>query len=132
MHIDLYARGRFSVVADVLLAFGCATASQLNAQCSDAGGTGTVVDYSSDVIPKASIQVKNVATGQVQQAPSDTQGRYTIPNLAVGNYEAQASAPGFQTVVRPGVTLTVGSQIVVDFTLPVGQSQQAVTVESQV
>jgi hypothetical protein len=76
--------------------------------------------------------VKNIQTGQVQQAPSDAQGRYNFLNLSVGNYEATASAAGFQTVVQRGITLTVGAQSVVDFSLPVGQSQQAVTVESQV
>jgi hypothetical protein len=43
----------------------------------------------------------------------------------------QATKTGFQTVVRR-VTLTVGSQPVVDFALPVGQAQQTVTVESEV
>ena len=106
--------------------------SRLNAQGASASVTGTVVDSSGAVIPKASVQVKNIGTGQVQQAPSDAQGRYTIVDLPIGDYEAQASAPGFQTEVRPGITLTVGAQIVVDFSLPVGQSQQTVTVEAQV
>jgi outer membrane receptor protein involved in Fe transport len=90
------------------------------------------MDSTGAVIPKASVQVKNTETGQVQQAPSDALGRYTILNLPIGNYEVQASAPGFQTVVRRGITLTVGAQSVVDFSLTVGQSEQAVTVESQV
>jgi hypothetical protein len=76
--------------------------------------------------------VKNVATGQVQQTPADAQGRYSIVELPIGSYEAQASAPGFQTLVHTGITLTVGAQSVVDFSLTVGQTQQAVTVESQV
>jgi len=107
--------------------------SRLNAQGgSSASVLGTVTDSSGAVIPKASVQVKNIATGQVQQAPSDAQGRYTIADLSIGNYEVLASATGFQTVVRRVITLTVGAQSVVDFSLPVGQSQQTVTVESQV
>jgi outer membrane receptor protein involved in Fe transport len=106
--------------------------SRLNAQGTSASVLGTVMDSTGAVIPKASVQVKNTETGQVQQAPSDALGRYTILNLPIGNYEVQASAPGFQTVVRRGITLTVGAQSVVDFSLTVGQSEQAVTVESQV
>jgi hypothetical protein len=68
----------------------------------------------------------------VQQVVTDAQGRYTAPELPIGDYEAQASAPGFQTTVRRGITLTVGQQAVVDFSLMVGQSQQTVTVEAQV
>src|SRR5512146_1262007 len=132
MTFDAWGRGRRACVAGVLLAFGFAMSSRLSAQGSTGAISGTVTDSSGAVVPKASVQVKNIATGQVQQAPADSQGRYTIVELPVGNYEAQASAPGFQTVVRTGITLTVGAQSVVDFSLTVGQTQQAVTVESQV
>ena len=39
---------------------------------------------------------------------------------------------GFSTVDRPGVTLTVGAEPVVDFALPVGQQTQTVTVSGEV
>ena len=131
MILDSYCRGRLVGVAGVLLALGLVTSSRLNAQGATSA-SGTVTDSTGAVIPKASVQMKNIATGQVLQAPADSQGRYTIADLPIGNYEAQASSPGFQTVVHRGITLTVGAQSVIDFSLPVGQSQQAVTVESQV
>src|SRR6202012_2337585 len=84
------------------------------------------------VVPNASIQVRNVGTDQAQQVLTDAQGRYTVPDLPVGNYEAQASAAGFQTIVRRGITLTVGQPGGVDFALSVGQTQQTITVEAQV
>jgi len=64
---------------------------------------------------------------------TDAQGRYTVPDLPVGNYEAQASAQGLPND-RGGAafTLTVGAQAVVDFSMMVGQSQQTITVEAQV
>ena len=49
----------------------------------------------------------------------------------IGNYEVQVTQTGFQTVVRKGITLTVGSEAIVDVSLPIGQSQQTVTVEAQ-
>ena len=117
----------------MLLALGFVLSSRLNAQgATSASVLGTVTDSAGAVVPNASVQVKNVATGQVQQTPTDAQGRYTIADLPIGNYEAQASAQGFQTTVRRGITLTVGAQAVVDFSLSVGQSQQTVTVEGQV
>jgi outer membrane receptor protein involved in Fe transport len=115
-----------------VLAFGFVMSGRLNAQGATGAVSGTVTDPSGAAIPRASVQVKNIATGQVQQTPADAQGRYSIVELPVGNYEAQATAPGFQTVVHTGITLTVGAQSVVDFSLAVGQTQQAVTVESQV
>ena len=73
------------------------------------------------MIANAAIEVRNIATGSVQKATTDGQGRYTVADLLVGNYNVQASAPGFQTVVHAGITLTVGSQTVVDFSMPVGK-----------
>jgi hypothetical protein len=102
------------------------------AQGTSASILGTVTDSSGAVIPNATVQVRNTATGQTQQVPADAQGRFTIADLAIGSYDVQATAQGFQTTVRRGVTLTVGAQSVVDFSLSVGQSQQTVTVEGQV
>ncbi len=105
----------------------------MNAQgATSATILGTVTDSAGAVVPGASIQVKNLATAQVQQAPTDGQGRYAIAEVPVGNYEATASATGFQTTVRRGITLTVGQQAVVDFSLSIGQQQQTITVEAQV
>ena len=44
----------------------------------------------------------------------------------------QASLSGFQTVAHKGITLTVGANPVVDFSLPVGQASVTVNVEGQV
>ena len=130
--VSFYNRSRVarSIAA---LALAVLSSTFINAQgATNASVLGTVTDSSGAVIPNASVQVKNVATGQAQQTSSDGQGRYTIADLPVGNYEAQASAQGFQTVIRRGVTLTVGAQSVVDFSLPVGQAQQTVTVDATV
>jgi hypothetical protein len=101
-------------------------------QTTNASITGTVADSSGAVVAGASVQIKNVSTGVSRTTVSDSQGRYNVADLLVGDYEAQASVQGFQTVVRKGITLTVGSRAVVDFSLPPGQQQQTVTVEAQV
>jgi hypothetical protein len=93
---------------------------------------GTVTDSSGAAVAEANVQVKNTGTGAVTSTVSDGQGRFTVPSMNIGAYEVTARKDGFQTTVRSGITLTVGSQAVVDFTLQVGQSQQTVTVEGQV
>lgn len=113
------------------LLFGLAGVMRLNAQAT-ATIVGTVTDATGAVIADSSVQVRNVGTGIAQGTTSDAQGRYRVPDLLIGEYEVQATKAGFQTVVHRGVTLTVGSQPVVDFQLPVGQAQQTVTVESEV
>ena len=120
-------------VVVVALAFGITFTNQLTGQgTSNATVQGTVTDSGGAVVPNASVQIKNTDTGNTQQVATDGQGRYTIGDLLVGNYEAQASAQGFQTTLRRGITLIVGQQAVVDFTLSVGQTQQTVTVEGGV
>src|SRR6267378_4051299 len=104
---------------------------RLNAQGTTATILGTVTDMTGAAIPETAVQVRNVGTGITQSTASNAQGRFTAPDLGIGEYEVQASKMGFSTVVRKGITLTVGSQAVVDFSLPVGQQTQTVTVESQ-
>ena len=104
----------------------------LSAQGNTATIAGTVADPSRAAIPDATVTAKNLGTDISQTVVSDSQGRFRIPQLGLGNYEIRASKMGFSTVVRQGVTLTVGSESVIDFALPVGQAQQTVTVEGQV
>jgi hypothetical protein len=93
---------------------------------------GTVLDSSGGAIPAANVQVKNAGTGQTQVTESDAQGTFRVTDLAPGGYEVQASKTGFTKVIHRGITLSVGAEEVVDFSLPVGQVAQAVTVEGEV
>ena len=119
------------VTLGLLLLAGSIGVSYLDAQATGSI-SGTVTDNSGAAMADAAVQVKNLGTGIVQSVSSDAQGRYTLPDLAIGEYDMQAAKAGFQTVLRKGVTLTVGAQPVVDFNLPVGQSQQTVTVQAEV
>ena len=104
--------------------------TRLYGQAATATLLGNVTDATGAVVPDAAVQVKNIDTDATQNARSDAQGRFTVSNLPVGTYEVQVSKTGFSTVIRPGVTLTVGSQSVLDFALAVGQQSQTVTVEA--
>jgi carboxypeptidase family protein len=119
------------VTSCILMAFAASVLTPLAAQTTTATMSGTVTDVSGAVVAGAKVEVKNVGTGITQPATTDGQGRFRVPELPIGSYEVQATQAGFQTVVRRGITLTVGSEAVVDFTLPVGQAQQTVTVEAQ-
>src|SRR5215468_5881053 len=106
--------------------------SQLPAQVSTGTVLGTVTDASGAAVSEAQVQVKNTGTAVVQTTTTDTQGRFTVTSLNVGQYEVTVSKPGFQNVVRQNVTLTVGSQFVVDVSLPIGNAQQTITVQAEV
>jgi hypothetical protein len=105
-----------------------AAAPRLSAQGTIGTILGTVTDESKSVIPGVTVTARNVGTGAVQATTSDEQGRYTIPALPVGDYEVHTELQGFQTVLRTGIRLSVGAQVVVDFQLPLGQVAETLTV----
>jgi hypothetical protein len=102
-----------------------------NAQVAGATLSGTVTDQSSAVVPQASISVKNIDTGIIRTSVTSAAGFYSVPNLLPGTYEIRTSAQGFSSEVKTGVTLTVGEQQVMDFTLQVGQTSQTVVVTTE-
>src|ERR1700681_1782195 len=127
-------RGKTSglVFVFAILALIIFSAGQLYAQVSGASLTGTVRDASRAVIANAQISITDVATGVARSVATDTAGVYAAPNLLPGNYEVKATAPGFSTVARTGITLTVGAQQVLDITMQVGHVSQTVEVTTEI
>lgn len=103
----------------------------LNAQATEATILGTVTDSSGASVPNAIVEAKNTGTDFVRATMSDAEGRYSIGNLPIGDYQVTASLVGFQRTIRTGITLTVGSQLVIDIALRPGQQQETITVEAQ-
>src|SRR5216117_1294119 len=118
-----------TIIAAILITFG---AGQLHAQGATAAISGTVLDPSGAAIAGASISVRNIGTAFTRTVLSNDQGRYVAPELPIGEYEVQGSLAGFQTVVRRGIVLTVGSRPVVDLQLPIGQAAETVNVTEEV
>ena len=108
----------------LLLVFGIG-AGRLNAQAT-AAISGTITDTSGAAMADAQVQAKNTGTDITSTTTTDAQGRFRFPDLLIGNYDLTAVKAGFQTVSRRGIALTVGSQPVADFQLPVGAQTQTV------
>src|SRR5713101_5057577 len=103
----------------------------VSAQVSTGTISGVVQDQTGAVITGAMVTVRNVDTGAVRTLTSDAGGRYTAPNLTLGNYEVQGQQSGFQTEVRSGITLTVGREEVINLALKVGQLSNKVTITAE-
>ncbi|MGB2887674.1 MAG: TonB-dependent receptor [Candidatus Acidiferrales bacterium] len=103
----------------------------LSAQVVGATVSGTVADASGAVAPGVSISVKNVATGTTTNAVTNGVGFYIAPNLPPGSYELTASAAGFTTQVRGGITLTVGEELLLNLTLQVGSATESIRVTAE-
>jgi hypothetical protein len=113
----------------VLLAF--VISGPAFAQVVGATLSGRVSDQSRAVIPGAQVTIKDVGTGIARVVSADGVGFYTAPNLSPGNYEVTFSAPGFPTLVRTGITLTVGAEQVLDVAMRVGQVSQKIEVTGE-
>src|ERR1700674_4443621 len=103
----------------------------VSAQVTTGTISGLVQDASGAAIAGAEVTIKNVETGTARTLNSDPGGRYTAPDLPLGNYEVQAQHAGFQTEVRSGITLTVGREAVVNLALKVGQLSEKVTITGE-
>src|SRR5262245_44989203 len=103
----------------------------VTAQVTTGTINGTVKDPSGAALPGVSIKITNTDTGFMRSLISDEVGRYSAPQLPLGGYEISAELMGFQTAVRRGVTLTIGREAVVDFSLQVGSVAQEVTVNAE-
>jgi hypothetical protein len=122
---------RRSVFWALLVLLGALAIGDLQAQVEKAALSGTVLDASGAVVVDAMIQAKNLNTGIVYSAVTSLQGRYTLPEMAVGTYDVSATKAGFQKMVQTGIVMTIGARPVLDFKLAVGQPVDVVEVQGQ-
>jgi hypothetical protein len=116
---------RVILVSLVVLVLG----APLLAQSPTGSIGGIVFDADARTIPGAEIIVVNDLTRVQYETKTNDSGIYAVPNLPPGPYRVQASKVGFKTLIKPDIILNVQEAITVNFTLPVGASSIAVTVE---
>jgi hypothetical protein len=77
----------------------CGAAEFAYAQQDNGSILGTVADSSGAVVSRASVEIRNVATGQMTRLLNDTHGDFFAPVLPVGLYRLSVAAAGFKTEV---------------------------------
>jgi hypothetical protein len=106
----------------------------INSACfAQVGGaiTGVIKDPTDAAIPSATVSVTNTATGALRTATTDSQGVYSFPALAVGQYELEADAPGFLAQRRTGLVIDVNGKLQVDIKLELAGRSETVTVSEE-
>jgi len=100
------------------------------AQGAAAGAiVGVVRDTSGGVLPGVTVEASSPALiDQTRTVVSDGQGRYRIVDLRPGPYTVAFSLPGFNTVRREGIEMSVGFTATVNADLAVGSVEQTITV----
>lgn len=90
--------------------------------------TGIVADPGGQLVPGASITLKNVNTGESRAAKANGEGFYTFPLVAPGMYTVEVAAPGFKMTLVRSVQVAVNSTTRTDVKLSVGSATEEVTV----
>jgi hypothetical protein len=91
---------------------------------------GVVKDDSGGALPGATVTVTNTNTGAAQTLVAGPAGNYLAVNLPPGPYQITAELAGFATS-RKALTLNVGVESTVDFTLGVATLTESVTVTGE-
>lgn len=99
-----------------------------------AGGivSGIVTGPDSKPLAFSEVAIRSLATGIVSKKVTDGTGAYSVANLMPGLYTASATAPGFSVGVHPGVTVSIGAQLQINFHLQHGDvSEKVVSTDFQ-
>src|SRR2546422_6364973 len=96
---------RFSFAALLVLAMSAIAFSQSTVT----GAIGGVVSNpNKEVVPGASVTVKNTGTNKEDSATTDDQGRFRVVNLDPGTYTITINSSGFSPFTREKVIVEVG------------------------
>jgi hypothetical protein len=90
--------------------------------------SGVVTDPSGSAVAGARVTVTNTAMGTQSSTVTTASGAYTVPQLAAAEYNITVVATGFSTLIRNGITVSVGQTATIDVALTVGQATTSVTV----
>src|SRR6266849_346809 len=93
--------------------------------------SGTVTDQSGGLIAGAQITITNLETGQVRTLQTNDAGRFYAPGLNPGPYKVAVAVQGFEGALQSGITLTVGFEQVINFTLRPGQVSERIEVKGE-
>lgn len=104
----------------------------LSAQSFRGGIRGVITDSSGGAIVGAKITARNLNTSETREVTSESDGGYIFLELPSGEYEVSAIAPGFQDVRAGHVTVSVGSDTVVNVALikPTEKQESVVVTEN--
>src|SRR5712692_466261 len=126
----LFGRAPLLVLATlVVLLF---SAAPLRAQVDAGTILGTVSDASGGSVRGATVTLTNEGTNASLSATTGSDGTYKFTPVKIGTYKLTATLQGFTTVAQKNVTVNVGQDVVVDFSLKPGSVSETVEVVSSI
>ena len=114
-----------------LVAYLVVAASLAFGQVGSGTITGTITDQTGAVVPGATVEAKNTATGVGFSAASASAGVYTISDLPIGTYVVTAKVQGFKTYTHENLALAATQVLRENIALQVGAVGENVTVTAE-
>src|SRR6187549_2659466 len=120
----------------VRLSFVCLMVFALSAiafaQSTTTGAIGGVVSNpNKEVVPGASVTVKNIGTNKEDTATTDDSGRFKVANLQPGTYAVTVNSSGFSPMTAENVVVEVGRETGLEVALSVGPVTGTVDVSAE-
>ena len=81
-------------------------------------------------MPGATVTLTNVEQQTKHTATADSSGGYVFPNIELGTYSIDVSAPGFKSYQQTGIVLEVGSSIAINVKMEPGAVSEKVEVQA--
>jgi len=106
------------------------SASPLRAQVDAGAILGTVTDASGAEVRGATVTLTNEGTNAALSTITSSDGGYKFTPVTIGQYTISTNFQGFTTMTNKHVTVNVGAEVVINFTLKPGQVSEIVEVTS--
>ena len=118
-------------VGGLVVAFALLAAAPASAQLEQGRLTGTVFDAQGAVLPGATVTATSAALIGTQTVVTEADGKYRFPALPSGRYTLTFELPGFRTMRRENIVLSIGQTLTVDARLDIATLEETVTVTSE-
>jgi Carboxypeptidase regulatory-like domain/TonB dependent receptor-like, beta-barrel len=103
----------------------------VSAQTSRGAITGSVLDRTGAVVPKAKVTARNNATSVTIETDATADGTYRLQQLPAGTYTLRATATGFKAAEVTAVIVEVNTTTARDIVLDAGEVTETVTITAE-
>ncbi|MCY3844727.1 MAG: carboxypeptidase-like regulatory domain-containing protein, partial [Acidobacteria bacterium] len=122
--------GAFAAGILLLLAAAAVLLAPVSAYAQELRGrlVGAVTDATGAVLPGVTVTASSAALIRDRVVVTGSQGGYAFAALPTGDYTVTFALPGFRTVVRGNVRMTLNTTLTVDATLELGGVEETITI----
>jgi hypothetical protein len=121
---------RFALGTALLLGLALPASGQVVTSTTGALN-GTVTDNTKGVLPGVTVTIQSPQMMGTRDAVTDDQGRYQFAAIPPGTYAVTFSLPGFSTLIRENIRVSLGFTASVNVELQLATQQETITVTGE-